>query len=210
MAGRKVAERGRTHRNDDEETSDLDHREQRSQNDGLEDAPGRDHAEYEDQRDDDQPVGRADEALEIAGEATHDRSARHDHRAGHQEPDGQGEPGSAEPLVDVRSLAGALRVTRGQLGEAEGREARHQQRQQKRDRRVEPGASDDAPDQHIDAGADRRAEAVEHHERQRQAAPEGRLGARPGLGGRRTWRWGRRGGFHHQAATGRSETEPRC
>jgi len=59
-------------------------------------------------------------------------------------------------------------MARGQLGIGQAGEAREQRRDQKRNRRVQPGRIRDLADQHIDTGAKDGAQAVKRDLGQRQ------------------------------------------
>ena len=81
-----------------------------------------------------------------------------------------------EGLVDKARLAGGKRQAPRQFGKRGGREQHHDAGDDEGDGRLMAGPARRLADQHVDAGADGDAEAVEHDVGQRQGTLQVRFG----------------------------------
>jgi hypothetical protein len=174
-SARPVEQRRRGDRNDQQQTGNFDNRDQGGSRHRLGNAPSREPSQHHDA---DQQRGQfrhVDEYLQITGKTAQDRSRAHhpDHhdQAAHQ----AGQRPVAGPRLDVSRRAGADRITRRQFGIGQSGQSGQQGGQYEGQGHVHPGVQRDLADQHIDAGAQDVAQAVEGGKGQRQRALECRL-----------------------------------
>ena len=155
-----------------DEPADLDQGHCAGKSHGLLDAPGGNGAHAQHHGGDDDRLGQINEYGDVAGAADADGGGRHHGDRDHQETHRGGPAIRSEGLADIGGLAGGDRHAPAELGEGGSREPHEHGRGNECQRRLHARARGRRTDQHIDAGADRDAHAVQNRVGEREGAPE--------------------------------------